>query len=83
VMKSRLDPTPHLPVYPYSCEFCDQLNVSGCRLGSSEKTPVTALMMMQLVKEAGFPPGVINLLTGDGLNCGHFIAHVPPPQHTP
>ena len=51
----------------------------GCTIvmKSSEKTPVTALMMMDLVKEAGFPAGVINLLTGDGINCGSFIAQHP------
>jgi hypothetical protein len=44
---------------------------TGCTIvmKSSEKTPVTALMMMDLVREAGFPAGVINLLTGDGACC--------------
>jgi len=43
-----------------------------CVLKSSEKTPLTALMMCQLIKEAGFPPGVVNVLSGFGPDCGSF-----------
>jgi aldehyde dehydrogenase (NAD+) len=40
----------------------------GCTavVKSSEKTPLTALMLAQLFKEAGFPAGVVNVLCGDG-----------------
>lgn len=30
----------------------------------SEKTPLAGLMMGQLFKEAGFPPGVVNIING-------------------
>jgi len=33
-----------------------------CVVKSSEKTPLTALLMAQLFKEAGFPQGVVNVL---------------------
>lgn len=32
----------------------------------AEQTPLTALYCAQLVKEAGFPPGVINIVPGFG-----------------
>ena len=48
----------------------------GCTtvLKSSEKTPLTALLVAQLIKEAGFPPGVVNVLSGYGPDCGNAIA---------
>jgi betaine-aldehyde dehydrogenase len=35
----------------------------------AEQTPLSALLMGQLVQEH-LPPGVVNILTGDGPNCG-------------
>ncbi|MFD6069369.1 MULTISPECIES: aldehyde dehydrogenase family protein [Amycolatopsis] len=32
----------------------------------SEVTPLTSIRLVELVDEAGFPPGVVNLVTGDG-----------------
>jgi len=48
----------------------------GCTivLKSSEKTPITALMVADLIKEAGFPAGVVNVLSGFGPTCGEPIA---------
>ncbi|KAJ1545806.1 aldehyde dehydrogenase (NAD(P)(+)) ald5 [Nowakowskiella sp. JEL0078] len=43
-------------------------------LKSSEKTPLTALLFAQYVREAGFPPGVINILSGFGPTAGHAIS---------
>ena len=43
-------------------------------LKSSEKTPLTALVLARLSKEAGFPPGVLNILSGFGRPCGEAIA---------
>jgi acyl-CoA reductase-like NAD-dependent aldehyde dehydrogenase len=41
---------------------------AGCTvvLKPAEQTPLTALRLGQLVQEAGFPEGVVNVLTGDG-----------------
>ncbi|KZZ91502.1 aldehyde dehydrogenase [Moelleriella libera RCEF 2490] len=41
---------------------------------SAEQTPLTALIFADLVKEAGFPPGVFNLLSGFGKTAGAAIA---------
>jgi len=39
----------------------------------SEKTPLTGLMMGELFKEAGFPPGVVNIINGH-VEAGEAIA---------
>lgn len=41
---------------------------AGCTivLKPAEQTPFTALMLGNLINEAGFPPGVINIVTGFG-----------------
>jgi aldehyde dehydrogenase (NAD+) len=43
-------------------------------LKSSEKAPLTSLLFAKLAHEAGFPPGVLNVLSGFGLPCGDAIA---------
>ncbi|XP_070543500.1 aldehyde dehydrogenase 1A1-like isoform X2 [Ptychodera flava] len=43
-------------------------------LKPSEETPLTALYMASLVLEAGFPPGVVNVLPGYGSTAGAAIA---------
>ncbi|KAF8066470.1 aldehyde dehydrogenase [Lyophyllum atratum] len=43
-------------------------------LKSSEFTPLTALRMAGLIQEAGFPPGVVNILTGYGNTVGAAIS---------
>lgn len=45
-----------------------------CVMKLSEKTPLTGLMFGELVKEAGFPPGVVNILNGFGPTCGEAIS---------
>jgi len=52
---------------------------TGCTIvmKSSEKTPLTALMTCDLIKEAGFPNGVVNLLSGLGQPAGEAIARHP------
>lgn len=42
---------------------------------TSEKTPLSALKVAQLVVEAGFPPGVVNILSGFGPTAGNALAH--------
>ena len=43
-------------------------------LKSAEQTPLSALYAAKLTKEAGFPPGVINILSGFGKIAGAAIA---------
>lgn len=41
----------------------------------SEWTPFTALRLAELIVEAGFPPGVVNFVTGKGSVAGAAISH--------
>lgn len=43
----------------------------------AEQTPLTALAIAALVKEAGFPPGVVNVITGYGPTAGGALSHHP------
>lgn len=45
-------------------------------LKSSEKTPIALCQYGQLITEAGFPPGVINLLAGAGKVGGLLASHM-------
>jgi betaine-aldehyde dehydrogenase len=36
----------------------------------SEVTPLTSVMLVRLIEEAGAPPGVVNILLGDGRSVG-------------
>lgn len=51
----------------------------GCTivLKPAEQTPLTALAVAALIKEAGFPPGVVNVLPGYGPTAGAAITHHP------
>lgn len=44
---------------------------------AAEQTPLSILYLANLIKEAGFPPGVVNILNGHGREAGAAIA-----QHT-
>lgn len=43
----------------------------------AEQTPLTALALAALVKEAGFPPGVVNVLPGYGPTAGAALTSHP------
>ncbi|THH27889.1 hypothetical protein EUX98_g6300 [Antrodiella citrinella] len=46
-------------------------------LKPSEFTPLTAIRMSELIHQAGFPPGVVNILAGYGGTAGAAIAEHP------
>ncbi|KAJ6144400.1 hypothetical protein N7470_008295 [Penicillium chermesinum] len=46
-------------------------------LKSSEKAPLTSLYAARLAQEAGFPPGVINVLSGYGTPAGAALSEHP------
>ncbi|MGZ5332892.1 MAG: aldehyde dehydrogenase family protein [Solirubrobacterales bacterium] len=50
---------------------------AGCTLilKPAEQTPLTALRLGELVEEAGFPHGVVNVLTGDGETGKALVEH--------
>ncbi|KOB77219.1 Mitochondrial aldehyde dehydrogenase, partial [Operophtera brumata] len=52
---------------------------AGCTivLKPAEQTPLTALAVAALIKEAGFPPGVVNVVPGYGPTAGHALTHHP------
>ena len=52
---------------------------SGCTvvLKPAEQTPLTALMLGELVQEAGIPDGVVNIVTGYGETAGAALAAHP------
>ncbi|MBV9681828.1 MAG: aldehyde dehydrogenase family protein [Solirubrobacterales bacterium] len=43
-------------------------------LKTAEQTPLSALLLAELVMEAGFPPGVVNVISGFGETAGAAIA---------
>ncbi|CBF74652.1 hypothetical protein AN4126.2 [Aspergillus nidulans FGSC A4] len=46
-------------------------------LKAAEQTPLSVLYLATLIKEAGFPAGVVNLLNGEGASAGAAIAGHP------
>ena len=48
-----------------------------CVLKPAEDTPITALRLAELAKEAGFPDGVFNVITGYGRTAGALLAEHP------
>ncbi|HVK65529.1 MAG TPA: aldehyde dehydrogenase family protein [Polyangium sp.] len=45
-----------------------------CVLKPSELTPLTALELGRILTEVGFPPGVVNIITGPGAGAGEELA---------
>lgn len=52
---------------------------SGCTfvLKPPSQAPTSSLLMARLIDEAGFPPGVFNVVTGDGAAIGDALARHP------
>ncbi|CAD0183893.1 3-succinoylsemialdehyde-pyridine dehydrogenase [Ruegeria sp. THAF57] len=46
-------------------------------LKPSEESPVSAMLLAEMIHEAGFPPGVFNLVNGDGPGVGTALATHP------
>jgi aldehyde dehydrogenase (NAD+) len=46
-----------------------------CVLKPAETTPLTALLLAEVIAEAGLPPGTVNILTGDGATGQALVAH--------
>ncbi|MHB8146014.1 MAG: aldehyde dehydrogenase family protein [Vulcanimicrobiaceae bacterium] len=44
-------------------------------LKPAETTPLTALVLAQIILEADLPPGVVNVVTGDGSTGASLVAH--------
>ena len=52
---------------------------TGCTmiLKPSEIAPISAMLFAEMIDEAGFPPGVFNLVNGDGAGVGTHISGHP------
>ncbi len=46
-----------------------------CVLKPAETTPLTALMLAQIIEEADLPPGVVNIVTGAGATGAALVGH--------
>lgn len=46
-------------------------------LKSAEQTPLTAIYLAELIQQAGFPEGVVNIITGFGPTAGAAITNHP------
>jgi len=51
-----------------------------CVLKPSEFTPLSAALYAEMLHDAGFPPGVFNLVNGDGLTAGATLSKHPDVQ---
>ncbi|WP_223426324.1 aldehyde dehydrogenase family protein [Tateyamaria pelophila] len=53
--------------------------IAGCTmvLKPSEESPLNAMVFAEMVDEAGFPPGVFNLVNGDGAGVGSALSAHP------
>lgn len=66
------------PLYQITAKVAAAL-AAGCTvvLKPSELSPLSALLFAQLVHDAGLPPGVFNLINGDGPKVGAALAAHP------
>jgi aminomuconate-semialdehyde/2-hydroxymuconate-6-semialdehyde dehydrogenase len=68
----------NLPLYLFTWKIAPALASGNCVIAKpSEITPVTAWMLSKWVLEAGFPPGVLNIVHGLGNEAGQAIVEHP------
>jgi aldehyde dehydrogenase (NAD+) len=65
----------NFPINQVMCKVAPAL-AAGCTmvLKPSEVSPLSALIIAEILHEAGVPPGVFNLVNGDGATVGHAMA---------
>ncbi|HUO93386.1 MAG TPA: aldehyde dehydrogenase family protein [Rhizomicrobium sp.] len=66
------------PINQITCKVAPAL-AAGCTmvLKPSEVAPMSALLFAQILDEAGVPPGVFNLVNGDGPTVGEALSSHP------
>lgn len=68
----------NLPLYLFTWKIAPALAVGNCVVAKpSEVTPMSAYLLGIIAQEAGLPPGVLNIVHGDGLACGKAIVSHP------
>ena len=68
----------NLPLYLFTWKIAPALAAGNCVIAKpSEVTPLTAFLLGRVVKEAGLPDGVLNILHGTGPVTGEAIIQHP------
>jgi len=68
----------NLPLYLFTWKIAPALAAGNCVIAKpSEVTPMTGYLLAQICKEAGLPDGVLNIVHGNGPNCGSAIVQHP------
>jgi aminomuconate-semialdehyde/2-hydroxymuconate-6-semialdehyde dehydrogenase len=68
----------NLPLYLLSWKIAPALAVGNTAVAKpSELTPMTAYLLCEICREAGLPPGVLNIVHGTGQNVGSAITAHP------
>jgi len=68
----------NLPLYLFTWKVAPALAAGNCVVAKpSELTPVTAYLLSTWIEEAGFPPGVFNVLHGLGPEVGEAMVTHP------
>ncbi|MEM6344177.1 MAG: aldehyde dehydrogenase [Bacteroidota bacterium] len=68
----------NLPLYLFSWKIAPALAAGNCVVAKpSEVTPMTAFLLSKLAINAGFPPGVLNIVHGNGPDTGAAIVSHP------
>ena len=68
----------NLPLYLFTWKIAPALATGNCVIAKpSEITPMTAFMLSEVCREAGLPPGVLNIVHGLGSKVGQAIVDHP------
>jgi len=68
----------NLPLLLFTWKIAPALAAGNCVIAKpSEVTPMTAYLLSKLANEAGFPPGVLNVLHGTGPHIGNAMTRHP------
>ncbi|MEO8768887.1 MAG: aldehyde dehydrogenase [Ferruginibacter sp.] len=68
----------NLPLYLFTWKIVPAIAAGNCVIAKpSEVTPVTSFLLAKICKEAGLPDGVLNIVQGNGPNCGEAIVKHP------
>jgi aminomuconate-semialdehyde/2-hydroxymuconate-6-semialdehyde dehydrogenase len=67
----------NLPLYLFTWKIAPAIAAGNCVVAKpSEVTPMTGYLLSLICKEAGLPDGVLNIVHGNGPNCGaKIVAH--------
>lgn len=68
----------NLPLYLFTWKIAPALAAGNCVIAKpSEVTPMTGYLLSKIAEEAGLPAGVLNIVHGNGPNCGAEIVKHP------